>query len=181
MGRDKGQLAYAGVPQALRAFAEVGALCETAYLSVRAEQHAAAAYAGLPQLLDEPGVRGPVAGLLAAWARHPGAAWLVVAADMPFVTRELLAALVRCRDPAAPATAYRHADGTVEPLCTIWEPAARDPVAAQVRAGDASLRRFLDRAGVVLLDPAEPTALRSVDTWAEYAAARAELGDPAAD
>ena len=32
---------------------------------------------------------GPIAGITAALQRHPKAAWLVVACDLPFLTRAL--------------------------------------------------------------------------------------------
>jgi hypothetical protein len=46
---------------------------------------------------------------------------------------------------------------------------------ARLRAGDASLRRFLGRPDVRLLQAPDAAALRSVDTWAEYTGAHAEL------
>jgi molybdopterin-guanine dinucleotide biosynthesis protein A len=43
---------------------------------------------GTPRLLDAPGLAGPVAGLLSAGRWHPLVSWLLVACDMPLVSRE---------------------------------------------------------------------------------------------
>jgi molybdopterin-guanine dinucleotide biosynthesis protein A len=180
MGRDKAQLAYRGEPQVRRAIEMLRDVCERAYVSVRPEQARTEAYAGLPSIVDEGEGRGPAAGLLAAWAERPDAAWLVLAADLPFVDGPLLAELVAGRDPAKLATAFRHADATPEPLCTIWEPAARALLQRRVQGGDRSLRRLLETAAVKLLDAGEPARLTSVDTEREYAAALARLEHDAA-
>ena len=74
---------------------------------------------------DDGATEGAAAGLLAAWRLAPGSAWLTLAADMPLVDDVTLGALVAGRGPGAIATAFRHADGTPEALCTIWEPRAR--------------------------------------------------------
>jgi hypothetical protein len=70
------------------------------------------------------------------------AAWLALATDMPRVDAALLE-LVAARDPGRLATAFRHADGTIEPLCTIYEPAARAVLEARVGAGERSLSAML--------------------------------------
>ena len=51
---------------------------------------------------------GPIAGIAAAQARwRPGAAWLVLACDLPNLDAHTLAHLLAHRDPARIATAYR--------------------------------------------------------------------------
>ena len=54
-----------------------------------------------PLLTDPAPDLGPTGGLRAARAADPGAAWLVVACDLPGLTAEALAALVAGRDAAA--------------------------------------------------------------------------------
>lgn len=171
MGRDKARLDYHGSPQVRWAYGLLAQICKQVFISVAAENSSAAAYAGLPAILDlgNPG-SGPAAGLLAAWTFAPQAAWLVLAADMPFVTLPLLRTLAEGRDPAAVATVFHHDDGTLEPLCTIWEPAARPRIQASV-----SLRRVLETSAITVLALDDPTLLRSVNTSAEDAAARAAL------
>jgi molybdopterin-guanine dinucleotide biosynthesis protein A len=119
---------------------------------------------------------GPAAGLAAAFGLEPRSAWLVVAADMPLLDDELLRGLVAARDPRKVATAYRHPDGTLEPLCTIWEPAAVPLLeACGAPRRSVSLRRVLEGAPVHAIAARDPKRLGSVNTAAEDEAARTYL------
>lgn len=175
-GRDKGELDYHGVPQARWAFDLLTGLCQRAFVSIRAEQRIAEVYAGLPLIFDATPVEGPAAGLLAAFRRVPAAAWLVLAVDLPLVDAAMLRRLCAARDPALLATAYRHADGTLEPLCAIFEPAARAVLEAQP-VDRVSLRRLLEEGPSRILDPENDAALLSANTSADDAAIRARLGE----
>lgn len=178
MGRDKGALRYYEEPQARHCWRLLGAVCADAFVSLRADQAGKAVYTGLPAIFDRGDNGGPAAGLLAAFDRAADVAWLVLAVDMPLVGRGVLERLVAARDPAMLATGFRHPDGTPEPLCTIWEPRARAPLAARVAAGDGSLRRLLESSPVRLLAPADPAVLRSVDAFEDYSTLRKQLGGP---
>jgi molybdenum cofactor guanylyltransferase len=175
MNRDKGTLRYYSDPQAIHAWRLLNDLCGRAYVSANTLQADAAPYTELPLIVDEGYYRGPAAGLKAAWTRHPEAAWLTLAVDMPLVDSPLLEELEAARDMNAPATAFRHADGTVEPLCTIWEPAARTPLLEQIARGDASLSRFLETHGAAFVAPSTPAKLRSINDSDEQASLLAEL------
>lgn len=196
-GRDKGLLDYHGEPQARWAAALLAPFCERVYVSLRPDQADAHGYAGLPKVVDSASL-GPASGLAAAFALAPHAAWLVLAADMPLADRALLAALVAARGsrPRAAATAFRGADGRLEPLCAIYEPrfrpalrtaletagsaAAAGAAAAGARSGEAgpSLRRLLEAAEPIVVEPPNPAALISVNTQADDRAAREALGKP---
>lgn len=65
---------------------------------------------------------GPAAGLLAAHRALPGATWLVVACDYPFLTPAVLRRLCDAYRP--PVTCFRNGDGFCEPLVGIWSPEA---------------------------------------------------------
>lgn len=175
MGRDKGSLDYRGRPLVVRAWQALDAVCASAYVSVRDAQATMPAYAGLPLIADRGGGRGPVMGLLAAWAEHPSAAWLLLAADMPLVDELLLGSLIAARDSTRPATVFVHPDGTLEPLCAIYEPAARAGLAERVAAGRRSLRAFLDAGRPRTAGLAEPGRLINVNSVAELG--RLQSGD----
>jgi len=170
MSRDKGTLSYYGEPQAVHAWRLLTSICGCAYVSINARQAARAPYAEIPVIIDALEHRGPASALDAAWARHPSVAWLTLAVDMPLVDHALIEELVTARDPSACATAFRHGDGVIEPLCTIWEPRARAPLLERLATGDASLRRFLECHPTALIVPSAPEKLRSVDHPAEHAA-----------
>ncbi|HEX7080833.1 MAG TPA: NTP transferase domain-containing protein [Gammaproteobacteria bacterium] len=176
MGRDKGALVYHAEPQAVHAWRLLGRVCGRAYVSTTARRAATAPYADLPLIVDDEEGRGPAGGLLAAWRRHPDAAWLVLAVDLPLADERFLRELVAARDPEAAATAFVHEDGSIEPLCTIWEPSAREPLAAEMRGGRASPRRVLESRVVALVEPADPAKLRSANAPEEHAAALRALG-----
>jgi molybdenum cofactor guanylyltransferase len=178
LGRDKGALEYHGVPQARWALGLLEPFCAQSFVSVRREQAAASAYRDLSLMVDEGDSAGPASGVLTALRRFPGAAWLVVAADMPLLNPPLLAGLVARRDPAALATAYRHHDGTPEPLCAIWEPAAR--VRLEEDGDGGSLRRLLEGGPARLLEVENDTVLVSVNTQADDERVRRLLGAGAA-
>ena len=173
LGRDKASLDYHGTSQARWLHGLLAPRCARTWVSVRdAAQAAEPSFSGLETLTDAARVVGPAAGLVAAFRLAPDAAWLLVAVDMPLLDAAALETLVASRDPRAVATGYQHADGTAEPLCTIWEPAAADLLAAE---GSPSLRRVLEGSNVRLLEPAESHWLKSVNTDADDGAVRAFL------
>ena len=88
----------------------------------------------------------------------PDAAWLLVAVDLPLLDRATLGVLTEGRSRQHLATAFRHPDGPLEPLCTIWEPAARPVLERRLERGDASLRRLLEAGPVHELEPPAPRA-----------------------
>jgi molybdopterin-guanine dinucleotide biosynthesis protein A len=174
MGRDKAALPYGqGAPQLERAMELLRRHVERAYVSVRADQQRDPLRARYPQIADSEthSGSGPIAGMLAAQAQHPEAAWLVLACDLPLLDDATLTHLVRRRDAARLATAYRSShDGLPEPLCAIYEPRSRELLAAYVAAGKTCPRRFLGASDTLLLDEPNPRALDNVNTPQEYGA-----------
>ena len=76
---------------------------------------------------DEP--RHPLAGIVHALRCAQGRPIVVVAGDMPFVTRALVAAHERERARGAPAVVPR-ATGRLQPLCARYDPRALTALAA---------------------------------------------------
>jgi molybdopterin-guanine dinucleotide biosynthesis protein A len=165
MRADKAALAYGARPQLAETFDLLARHVGKAFVSVRADQAAEPLRARYPQVVDGDAGRGPIAGIIAAQARHPEAAWLVLACDLPFLD-----------DAKRLATAFagRH-DGLPEPLCAIYEPASRVAVLAHVTGGRDCPRKFLVEHDVLLLDPVSPAALDNANTPEDAAAARAAL------
>jgi len=174
MQRDKATLAFAGQTQLARAMQLVGSLCAQAFVSVRPDQRGDPERARWPQVVDEIADIGPAAGILAAQARLPDHAWLVVAVDLPLLDAATLARLLAARQSTALATAFRSSsDGLPEPLCAIWEPASRAPLAAFVDGGRSCPRKFLITHAAHLVELEAPAALANVNTPDDYAAALA--------
>jgi molybdenum cofactor guanylyltransferase len=76
---------------------------------------------------EEP--RHPLAGIVHALRGARGRPVLVVAGDMPFVTRGLVGALARERSRGAAAVVPR-ASGRLQPLCARYDPRALTALAA---------------------------------------------------
>lgn len=176
MGGDKAELDYAGVPALERAVAVTSGVVGEVYVSVGAGQADDALRARYRCLHDPWPGEGPMAGVLAALAHAPGAAWLVVAVDLPLLDRATLDALVAARDPNRDAVVYvSPADKCLEPLCALYEASARAPLAAAFEHGERSLSRALERLEVVRLQPVNPRALFNANTPEEAAEARTAL------
>jgi len=179
MQRDKAVLAYHGRPQLDWAYELLSEVCAATFISVRPDQRNEATRAQFPQIVDRQPGAGPIAGISAALQEHPKAAWLIVACDLPFLTREILQHLVAHRDPQRVATAYRSAhDSLPEPLCAIWEPVAREAVLAYMQSGKQCPRKFLINSNALLLDLPDARALDNVNTVDEFSAASAALQNP---
>ncbi len=172
MGRDKGALELHGEPQARWGFALLERVCRRAYLSLRRDHVdgdvAGRVYLGLPHVIDEGTLRGPAAGLLAAWRLEPDTAFLVLGVDMPLVDDGLLNELLAARDPSTVATAFLHPDGTPEPLCTVWEPAARGRLLDRIDRGGVSLRNLLREGPAKLIEPGDSSQLQSVNLPTDF-------------
>jgi molybdenum cofactor guanylyltransferase len=120
----------------------------------------------------EPGL-GPLAGLHTALKAAEGAAVLVVAWDMPFVTSALLAALRELGEAGASAAMPAHGSPSMlEPLCAYYSPEALAACERLLSNGERrahalfdalpSARRLEGAALAALGDPS--WLLRSVDT-----------------
>ena len=175
MGVDKGLIDYHGQVQVDWLAELLGDFCASVYVSVGPVQYGTGGYASKTTIVDDDPGRGPAGGLMSAWRTIPNAAWLLIAVDLPLLDRATLRMLTRGRSIAHLATAFRHGDGTLEPLCTIWEPAARTVLGQRLKRGDASLRRLLETSPVRVLEPPNAEALHSVDTPGERNVIRRRL------
>ncbi|HEX3914696.1 MAG TPA: NTP transferase domain-containing protein [Steroidobacteraceae bacterium] len=181
MQRDKAAITYQGRTQLDRAFEMLSRHVDPVFVSVRADQGSDDTRAHKPLIVDSVAGKGPVVGIRSAFAAHPQVAWLVLACDLPFLTDAVIEGLLRARDAARFATAYKSAhDGLPEPLCAIWEPAAAAALADYQAGGGHCPRKFLIRHGARLLEPVDARALDNVNTPEEYAHALSTFEDTGA-
>jgi molybdopterin-guanine dinucleotide biosynthesis protein A len=112
---------------------------------------------------DEPAGIGPLGGVIALLRRAGAGSCVAVGCDMPFVSRELLAALATVAT-AAPAVAVRR-DDRWEPMFARYDAPRALPVAlARAAAKQRSLQGLLDVLGAAEL--ALPIdAHRQLDDW----------------
>jgi molybdopterin-guanine dinucleotide biosynthesis protein A len=176
MQRDKATLAYHGRTQLEWAVSFLKPHVQRVFVSVRPDQVNDPIRARFDQIVDTQENLGPIAGIMAAQAKYPDVAWLVLACDLPFLDDGTLETLISARQPLRLATAYRSShDVLPEPLCAIYEPASREPIVAHVASGKNCPRKFLINSDVHLLDEPNPHALDNVNTPDEYGSAVAAL------
>jgi molybdenum cofactor guanylyltransferase len=176
MQRDKAALTYHDRTQLEWAMSLLQPHVERVFVSVRPDQTNDPVRARFEQIVDIEKDLGPIAGIMAAQAKFPNAAWLVVACDLPFLDVGTLTELIRARQPKRLATAYRSShDGLPEPLCAIYEPGSREPLLAHLATGKICPRKFLINSDVEVIDQPNPQALDNVNTPDEYSSAQAAL------
>jgi molybdopterin-guanine dinucleotide biosynthesis protein A len=159
-GRDKAAQVVDGQTLLARTVALAARFARKVYVGVRADQLDDELRCEFAVLADEPGVTGPAAALLAAQGRHPDAAWLVLACDLPQLDAVTLADLRAARDAGSAAVALRSpSDRQPEPLCAIYEPVALEALRTAVAAGRVSPRALLVSLKARLIDARDPSAL----------------------
>jgi molybdopterin-guanine dinucleotide biosynthesis protein A len=176
MQRDKAALAYHGRSQLEWAVSFLRPHVQRVFVSVRPDQTNDPIRARFDQIVDTHDNLGPIAGIMAAQAKYPEVAWLVLACDLPFLDDGTLTTLIAARQPERLATAFRSShDVLPEPLCAIYEPASREAILAHAASGKNCPRKFLINSDVHLLDEPNPHALDNVNTPDEYGSAVAAL------
>jgi len=177
MGLDKATLEYEGKNQFQRAYELLKPFCQATYFSVRKGQTLPSTELREPILEDAFDDIGPLGGMLTAMSAYPQSPWLVVACDLPFLTKSCLDYLWQNRDADAIATAYKSSyDGLPEPLCAIYEPRALEKIKSFLTEENQRCpRKILMQTKPKLLEPIEPHALDNVNTFEEYKQAVAEL------
>ena len=143
MGKDKGLIEYhQGQPQRMYIYNMLSSLCEKAFIGLRLDQQTEVGE--LPLITDNENYQGPFKSLLAAHDAYPLQAWLVIACDLPFLTKRTLRKLIEERDRTKIATAYYQPEQDFpEPLLAIWEPEGLRLAKIYAKGGNNSPARFL--------------------------------------
>lgn len=130
---------------------------------------------GVPVLIDDPAIWGPMAGLssaLAAAERSGRSHVLTLPCDTPFLPADLPDRLLAAigSGPAALAQSERQ----LHPVCGLWSVAVREALAAYVRSGRRSLKGLAETVGFTAVDwPA--SAFLNINTPADLQAAEQRL------
>jgi molybdopterin-guanine dinucleotide biosynthesis protein A len=137
--------------------------CDGLLLNANGDPVRFAAY-GLPVVADSvPDFAGPLAGILAGldWlaANRSDRQWLVsVAADTPFIPRDLVARLHAAREEANVPLACAASGGWTHPVIGLWPVALREELRHALTVEDErKIDRWTARHGVVSVEwPTEP-------------------------
>jgi molybdopterin-guanine dinucleotide biosynthesis protein A len=169
-GRDKAGVRVDGQDLLARTVALLQDACDDVYVSARADQLDDALRSRYRIITDTEQSLGPAAGLLAAHARFPEAAWFVVACDLPLLDAGTVNRLAQERRADKEATGFRNpAGGFPEPLCAIWEPATLERFRKRVAAQEiSSPREMLADSEMAFIALPEARALDNMNTGADF-------------
>jgi molybdopterin-guanine dinucleotide biosynthesis protein A len=185
MGVDKGLLEIAGVPMIARAARLVESAVGSPVLLVGTPQKYRGL--GLRAIADDwPGC-GPLGGIATA-LRASDAEWnLIVACDLPYLTREWLEYLLqRARDSAEEAVVARNLTPAnkrgAEPLCAMYHKCSEPELRRALERGVRKVTDGLAELRVEMIEPAkwkgfdsDGLLFKNVNTPADYEAAQAKF------
>ncbi len=130
-GGDKPMRTIGGRSILERVIGRLGPQCDGLILNANGDP-ARFAFTGLPVVPDDvPDFAGPLAGILASldWAaaHRPGLEWVVsVAADTPFLPRDLVSRLHAAREATGTPLACAESDGQAHPVNALWPVSLRE-------------------------------------------------------
>lgn len=164
MGTDKGLVDYHGKPQREHLFDLLQGYCAETFISCRADQ--AYEFEGsFPYIADSFLGLGQFGAILSAFQRHPDAAWLVLACDLPLLSQRSLNQLTGRRNAGKYATAFHNPEsGFTEPLAAIWEPRSYPALLHFLGMGYSCPRKVLLNTDVEILQPGHPEELSNVNS-----------------
>ena len=162
-GGDKPLHTIAGRSMLAHVIERLSSQCAGLLLNVNGDPVRFADY-GLPIIADDvPDFAGPLAGILAGldWlaTNRPGTEWLVsVAADTPFIPRDLVARLHAAREETGVPLACAASGGRTHPVIGLWPVSLRQDLRHALMVEDErKVSRWAARHGVAMAEwPAEP-------------------------
>lgn len=128
-----------------------------------------------PQLLDDPSIPGPLAGVAAglafAGAQHLDAV-LTLPCDMPLLPEELAARLAEALDRGDAQVSVAQSRGRLHPVCALWRVSITDRLPDYASRGRVSLKGLAAEAGFAVADwgDVEPDPFTGANTSEELAA-----------
>lgn len=186
MGRDKALLELGGVPLIVCTARLVASVVGPATVI---GDSAAFRSLGLRTIVDDWPGAGPLGGIATA-LRASGAPWsLVVACDLPYLTRPWLEyAVARALASQADAVIPMNVSGT-EPLCALYHQRAEPSIRNALLTGNRKVKNAVEDLRVEIIEPSEWKAFdsegylfKNMNAPSDYEEARARLdggADPA--
>nr|WP_256471432.1 NTP transferase domain-containing protein [Solitalea agri] len=165
MKTDKFSISYHdNTPQWLYLFNLLRPLVENTFLSCRKDQ-ISLFEEHYPIIIDGIDGDGPSVGLISAHLKHPDAAWLVIACDLPLLTDKTLRELISSRNIHKSATSFiSPINNLPEPLIAIWEPRALHLLKENFEAGLNCPRKTLLNTTIELLTSSSPLEQMNANT-----------------
>ncbi len=141
MGQDKAQLRLGSLTVLERIAREIGSSTSSVRLAGARREYAGVSLSNVPDVYDSWGALGGIHAALSAAQSE----WiLVVACDLPFVTRQLFDGLRSSIDENADAVVPMQTDGRPQPVCALYRRETCLPEAEKlIRAGEHTPRALL--------------------------------------
>lgn len=174
MGFDKTRIEYFDKPHSEYLADLLSKHCNEVYVSRREDQvdDMADRYSVIPDTFTG---LGPFGGILSAFRTDPNSAWLVVASDLPLVSRETLHTLIAKRKVSSIATAFmNNTTGFPDPLITLWEPRAYPVMLEFLALGYSCPRKVLINSDVHIVE-ANQEWLTNVNTAEQLDSIKSKL------
>lgn len=142
MGTEKASLTFGNQTLLEHIIETVRPQLPEAFLSISYQEDRSFSLPTIRDLTEDP---GPLGALAAAFQAHPDSAWLVIACDLPLLDEETVRYLLENTDTTAKASCFlNRLDGRAEPLCTLYQPAAREALENYLAADRRCARKFLE-------------------------------------
>jgi len=178
MGKDKAIMVYHDKPQYQVSYELLASVCSKVFISVRNDQFASKQFGSLPQIIDDKEFegKGPMSGILSAMKKYPNVSWIVLACDLPFVSKNTLNFLIKRRNLNTIGTAYKsQTDELPEPLCAIWEKNSFIQISELFKSGIHCPRKILIRLNAHLIDQQSTGELDNINNLSEVSEVLARL------
>jgi len=165
----KALLDYRGKPHAQYIYEILEKYCKEVFLSARIDQWKGTTLENFPTITDSVNARGPIAGILSAFEKHPDANWIVVACDLAYFGDNVVSELLHHFDSNTVATAFKNVEkGFPEPLCALYTPKAKKVFEAAVKNDITCPVKVLRNTQVTMLDQGGSVNLANINTKEEY-------------
>jgi len=162
MGYDKSLIDYNGKPQAEYIYKMIEPLVDNIFISSREDQNSTEHLQNLNYINDIIPNIGPLGGIISAMLKDRDSAWLVVACDLPFITKETIKQLIKKRNPFKTLTSFKGGRG-FEPLIAIYEPKSFNALINGVTFSQYSIRKLLSGYDKNILDIGDSKELKNIN------------------
>lgn len=162
MKENKSLLVYHQQAQWLHLYDLLDEICEKTFVSC--PENKVTIYNDKPIIKDTISGYGPLSGILSALLQLKNKALLVLACDLPLITKQTINQLIESRDPSKMATTFLNPESNfLEPLITIYEPKALAIMLTMLSQGYTCPRKMLMQNDIKIIHPENPSTLKNIN------------------
>lgn len=175
MGEDKGALQYYEKPHREHTADLISKYCFQTFISCRKNQDEMIE-TDHKKLYDTFEGLGPYGGILSAFREQPNMAWLTIACDLPYMSKETVQFLFKHRNPTKLATCFYNPETKFpEPLITIWEPRSYPVLLEFLSQGYSCPRKVLINTDIEMIEMPDPSEMHNANDRTAYEFAKKKI------